>query len=100
MRKDGFFLKGLIVFAFAGLSAMPWGMAQKVTVSESNDYEGTVAQAQETMASLFGPNSVLPVPPQIQGTVAVPGFDSKNFQVQEEWIRDEAETPEDHSLKT
>lgn len=72
-------------FFFAGVlfCAVPLGEAQ-----EDPDQAASVAQAQATLASLFGSKAVLPVPPQVNGTIALPSFDSKDLRVDEEWSRE------------
>lgn len=46
-----------------------------------SERQAEVKKAQATMASLFGKNAVISVPPRMGGTVALPSFDSKNMKI-------------------
>ena len=54
---------------------------QDATVSEVNDEDGSAAQAQETLSSLFGRNTRIPDVPVTNGTLALPSFDSSNMTI-------------------
>ena len=81
MERLRFLLRGSILPALLLWLVPSAGQAQEI-----RDQEGSAAQAQETMASLFGPGTVMPIPPQVKGTIALPGFDSKELRVEEEGI--------------
>lgn len=73
-----------LALAVLGLLAAPSSGAQGGKDTEGPEQEeGSVAQAQATMASLFGSKTALPVPPQVEGTIALPSFDSKDLRVHE-----------------
>ncbi len=86
--RECFLLAGLLLFV------VPPGRAQGRTGAEGKDPEGSVAQAQATLSSLFGKKATLPIPPRVNGTIALPSFDSKDFRVDEEWVRGRKDSEE------
>lgn len=76
----------LAVIALLFCAASPGVAAQGRRVSSGDPQDGAAA-AQATMASLFGPKASLALPPRVDGTIALPGFDSKNLQVDESVTR-------------
>ena len=54
--------------------------------SEENDKDGSVAQAQETLSSLFGRNTKMPGIPVVKGTIALPSFDSSNMKIDKDLV--------------
>ena len=75
---QNFFLVAVMLLFAVLFSRIPEGNAAGGT-----DQEGSAAQAQATLASLFGPKAVMPLPPSVSGSIALPGFDSKDLRIDE-----------------
>jgi len=72
--------------------------AQQKTGSEGHGEEASAAQAQATMASLFGRGARMTAIPRINGTIALPVFDSSRMTIDDRGLRaaEQQETkPED-----
>ncbi|MBU9889547.1 MAG: hypothetical protein KTQ49_06735 [Candidatus Omnitrophica bacterium] len=83
LRTGSAWLIGVGLAFFSGCLASP-GNAE-----EALEQEGSIAQAQETLHALFGSRSALPVPPRFEGSIALPGFDSKDMRLGETDLREE-----------
>lgn len=70
-----------------GLLLSPQAAAQQETGYEEDDQGASAAQAQATMASLFGRGATMPGPPRINGTIALPAFDDPNMKIDENVVR-------------
>lgn len=62
---------------------LPHAFAQQKTGSEDPGQEASPSQAQATMASLFGRGAKMPGIPRIEGTIALPSFDSSGMKIDE-----------------
>ena len=58
-------------------------MAQQAAGSDEHGQDASAAQAQATMASLFGRGAKMPGIPRINGTIALPAFDSSGMTIDE-----------------
>jgi len=76
MTKKCFFLASVL------FAAVPLGLAVQDMEAEQSGQEA--AQAQATMASLFGRGVTMPSLPHMGGTIALPSFDSSEIEVSEE----------------
>ncbi len=80
-------LRKLARFCFFSLIALffisPLVRAQEKTGSEDRRQETPASQAQATMASLFGRGAKMPGIPRINGTIALPAFDSSGMTIDE-----------------
>ena len=65
----------------------PMSFAEPEGDMGDNGQEGSVVQAQTTLASLFPAGAKMPELPQMEGTVAVPSFDSKNILSEEKAVK-------------
>lgn len=72
-----------ILLFLMGMPSPVWAQ-QEAMIPEENDSETSLAQAQATMASLFGKQATLPDIPGIKGTIALPSFDSSNILMDED----------------
>ena len=61
--------------------------AQQKAGPEERGQEASATQAQATMASLFGRGAKMPGIPRINGTIALPSFDSSGMKVDEGALR-------------
>lgn len=52
----------------------------------SEPEEASPSQAQATMASLFGRGAKMPGIPRIDGTIALPSFDSSGMKIDEDTV--------------
>jgi hypothetical protein len=82
-NPTGFYFFYLSFFLFFS----PLASAQQKTVSEEHGQEASVAQAQATMASLFGRGAKMTAIPSINGTIALPMFDNSGMKVDEKGLR-------------
>ena len=75
---------GILLFL---LSCSPTASAQPKVGSEDRGQEDSASQAQATMASLFGRGAKMPGIPRIDGTIALPAFDSSGMKIDEGSLR-------------
>ncbi|MEI7752096.1 MAG: hypothetical protein WCJ71_08410 [Candidatus Omnitrophota bacterium] len=61
--------------------------AQQKAGPEERGQEASATQAQATMASLFGRGASMPGIPRINGTIALPSFDSSGMTIDEGALR-------------
>jgi len=62
---------------------LPLALAQQRGTSEDRGQETSASQVQATMASLFGRGAKMPGIPRINGTIALPAFDSSDMKIDE-----------------
>ena len=65
------------------LPFFPLAFAQQKSEPEEYGQEASAAQAQATMASLFGRGAKMPGIPHLSGTIALPAFDSSKMTIDE-----------------
>ena len=65
------------------LSLSPFTYAQREVSPEERGGEDSASQAQSTMASLFGRGAKMPGIPRVNGTIALPAFDSSGMTIDE-----------------
>ena len=82
-ERSNSFLSHALLFAVFFLSLLPWASAQQRSASEEPGQEASASQAQATMASLFGRGAKMPGVPRINGTIALPSFDSSGMKIDE-----------------
>lgn len=66
------------------LSFSPLAFAQQKIDPQEPEQEASTAQAQATMASLFGRGAKMPGIPRMSGTIALPSFDSSGMTIDED----------------
>jgi hypothetical protein len=71
---------GILFFLFL---PAPLISAQQRTAADDPGQEASLSQAQATMASLFGRGAKMPGIPRIEGTIALPSFDSSGMKIDE-----------------
>jgi hypothetical protein len=77
-------LAGLCVFCLVHfLSFLPNAFAQQKSGPDDPGQEASASQAQATLASLFGRGAKMPGIPRINGTIALPSFDSSGMKIDE-----------------
>jgi hypothetical protein len=81
MTQKYFFLAILLSFSVTSVVSV----AQD---AESQPSGQEVAQAQATMASLFGRGATMPSAPRMSGTIALPPFDSSGIEVDEKSLNE------------
>jgi hypothetical protein len=82
----------LTVFLFLFMLFPADSCADYAVIGDDNEYEiytdepepeRQVTDAEATLASLFGKNATIAIPPQIAGgTIALPSFDSKDLKIE------------------
>ena len=72
-------LSPFFLFAFFFLGVLPLALAQEGREPD----EASPSQAEATMASLFGRGAKMPGIPRIDGTIALPSFDSSGMTIDE-----------------
>ena len=76
-----------LYFTVFFFSALPFALAQQPEASEDSGQTPAVSQAQATLASLFGRGAKMPSIPRIDGTIALPSFDSSGMTIDEGALR-------------
>jgi hypothetical protein len=76
-----------LVFFCCQLSVLPVALAEHKSEMEESGEETSPAQAQATLASLFSRGAKMPGIPRMNGTIALPSFDSPGMKIDEESLR-------------
>jgi hypothetical protein len=84
LRKPASFFFLCLVFF---LSFSPFASARQKAAPGDRGDEASASQAQATMASLFGRGAKMPGIPRINGTIALPAFDSRGMKIDESALR-------------
>jgi len=72
-----------LIFVSTLWSWLPFASAQQTSRPDEPGQEASLSQAQATLASLFGRGAKMPSIPRIDGTIALPSFDSSGMQIDE-----------------
>jgi len=75
-----------LFYLVLSFSLFPAAFSQQKAGSEECGQEASASQAQATMASLFGRGAKMPGIPRINGTIALPTFDSSGMTIDEGFL--------------
>ena len=68
----------IVLFQVASIA-----LAERDTAVETSGQEASLSESQATLASLFGRGAKMPSIPRINGTIALPSFDSSGLRIDE-----------------
>lgn len=74
-------LRSFLFLGILTVLVVPPALAQRGVTEEDMAEESSPAQAQATLASLFGRGATMPEPPGMNGSIALPSFDNSKLKI-------------------